>query len=287
MATGDITASILKIVSAIASTKAAFKFIFIALLLVLLYIFVYAPLISLGIPSEAINSVIPLVSVGVSVLFVELGSYYISKYEKSNELTEKNKLAEEAKALNTQKEQDLQQVRVDAFKHAFPYLSSTSKSLLWKGFNQDYLLQPYGDDFNNYKELLDHDAIVLKAFVNQRKSLYMLSPVLKAYIEKEYENKIVKDVYDFKSNLSPKAEELLNIFVNPNKESKYNFDSFHLLKNSPLFYGNFSKTPLSVKIEIKESYREHVLGFFEDTFGDVAEAVYEANLTASQLYIEE
>jgi len=286
MATGDITASILKIVSAITSTKAAFKFIFIAVFLVLLYNFVYAPLISLGIPIEAINSVIPLVSIGVSVLLVELGSYYISKHEKLNKLAEKNKLAEEAKALKNQEEQDLQQARSDTFKHVFPYLSSTSKALLWKGLNQDYLLEAY-DDYNRHKELLDHNAIVLKALINESKGLYMLSPVLKAYIEKEYENKIVKDVYDFKSNLNPKVEELLNIFVNPNKESKYNFYSFHLLTHSPLFYCIPINNPLSVKIEIRESYREHVLGFFEDTFGDVAEAVYEANLTASQLYMEE
>ncbi|MDI6440303.1 hypothetical protein QMW88_19505 [Cronobacter dublinensis] len=218
----DAVGTILKIISSIASPKAAVKFIAIAIILLLSWGHLNDLIESLGTASEHKNLIMLFLALGtgsivgeiVSVLGEIMYKYSIGKYF---EVRQKKKSIKEKKEYGER--------LLTHFKLTYKHLSFSTKEILWDLSKEPQTIWDDDESYIPVRSLIENGYIKQISSLSAHENLYKLHPYISTHL---------------KNNIEKEIDNIINVFISENNNELINtITSSDYLPHSA--YSDFSK----------------------------------------------
>jgi hypothetical protein len=210
----ETAGTIIKLMSALTSPKAAVKYITIGVFIVLSWKYLNKNLTDLGAPPEHLSLIVLLIGLGVGSLFGQLICYLTSKiWEKVtscfNEKSEiKKKLIKDSKAKALEEEKNAEFLL--KFKKAFEHYDYWTRGTLRELTEGEQCLEWGYDHIDNLK---DNRYILKVTNVDSEKDIYEIHPVIKLFVKEHWEDEIKSTLKDFFQNASAYKTQLLELMT--------------------------------------------------------------------------
>lgn len=219
----EASGTILKIISSVASPKAAVKFISIAIVLTLSWGYFNELLNSFGASFEHKSLILLFISLGLGSLIGELIAY-------CSRQVYQNTVGKYA-ALKKQKEEKLEKIEIrekllNHFKLTYKHISFSTKEILW-GLSKEP--QSIWDDSESnipFRSLLDNGYIKQIGCINDHESLYKLHPDISEYLADNKEKELNEIVESFLKNDAEAHKKLIETITSRDYLPTVDYSSF-------------------------------------------------------------
>ncbi|MDX6976307.1 hypothetical protein SJ260_08100 [Citrobacter portucalensis] len=259
----DAAGTILKIISSIASPKAAVKFISIAIVLLLSWGYLNNFIQSLGVTSEHKSLMMLFLALGIGSIIGEILSflgeiiykYSIGKYLKfrqnKNAIKEKNEYRERL---------------LTHFKLTYKHFSFSTKEVLWDLTKEPQSIWDYDESYIPVRSLIENGYIKQISSLNDHESLYKLHPYISIYLKNNIEKEIddIIGAFIFEHN-----NELINVITASDYLPHSTYSEFSKIVNESypviMIDANYDDTDFSNKIK---GFNLSVNKYFEARLGE-------------------
>ncbi|MEZ8025471.1 hypothetical protein [Vibrio sp. 1F255] len=256
----ETAGTIIKLMSALTSPKAAVKYITIGVFIVLSWKYLNENLTELGAPPEHLSLIVLLIGLGVGSLFGQLICYLTSKSwgkvtSYFNEKSEtKKKLIEDNKTKELEKEKNAEFLL--KFKKAFEHYDYWTRSTLRELTEGEQCLE-WG--YAHIDNLKDNSYILKVTNVDSEKDIYEIHPVIKQFVKEHWEAEINSTLKDFFRNTSQYKAQLLELMTHDTDVASKDIETktIELLNEFPRCFSKEAEDETGFYICFKDSYLTH------------------------------
>lgn len=206
----ETATTIIKLLSALTSPKAAVKYISVAVFIVVSWKYISELAKSLGTPEENISIVVLLAGVGfgstAGQIVTWIGELFWNFVNGKLEAAKLAKQAIEEKAANDLKLDNENKRLLQKYTESFPHLDWESKENLRRLTLRDITL-----DFSNmaFKALLENKYINVVSQISNTTCLVRLNPIVVEVTKKTWEQEIKENVDDYFREMTPEKQKVL------------------------------------------------------------------------------
>jgi len=256
----ETAGTIIKLMSALTSPKAAVKYITVGIFIVLSWKYLHENLTGLGAPPEHLSLIVLLIGLGVGSLFGQLvcyltskswgkiTSYFSEKSENKKKLIEDNK----SKELETEKNTEF----LLKFKKAFEHYDHWTRDTLRKLTEGEQCLE-WG--YAHIDNLKDNSYILKVTNVDGEKDIYEIHPVIKQFVKEHWNTEVTSTLKDFFQSTSAYKNQLLELMTYETDTASIDVEikTIELLNEYPRCFGKEAEDELGFYICFKDSYLSH------------------------------
>ena len=194
----ETAATVVKLIAALTSTKAAIKYISIGVFVVVSWKFIGSKVGGYGVPDDNIKIIIPLIGIGLGTIFSSILIYigelfYTAIIAHVNEIKNKKEKAKQEQ-LDSQKQSLARKEFIETYKHSFNHLNASQRETLRNLLTSDVNIN---FEFLEDTALLKNGYVEKISLISNKTYLSRLNPLLKEATEQIWQEEIERHVDEY------------------------------------------------------------------------------------------